>query len=66
MTKLHFLMLPCWTAVSPAYVATDICIVTTATHADRLTMSGHTIRSDHLQCGQSVLKDLIQAAHLSS
>lgn len=42
MTELHFLMLPCWTAASPAYVATDICIVATATHADRLAMSGHT------------------------
>lgn len=35
-------LLSCWKATSTVYLVTGSCIVTTATHANRLVMSGHT------------------------
>lgn len=63
----QFLMVPCWKAMSPEYVVTDSFVVTTATHADRLVISGHTnpfwslaIISAKTVCR----KDLIQETNL--
>lgn len=44
-----------WKAASQVCIATDACVASTVTHADRLVMPGHkTLITWKYQCGQSV------------
>lgn len=55
-------MLSCWKAASRAYIVAEAYIVTTATHVDRLVISGQKMQSDHLEIYKNLQESLVMFA----